>query len=122
MEKTIPEIFNSEYVLMELIWNEDGSLPMRQLLADALEYVGWQRTTVYTMVKRLSERGVLFFEDGIVTAMFTKEQVQLDKARTFVEQYFGGKLSNLVGVYAGKKKIRKDDAAAIREIMKNYSK
>ncbi len=121
MEKTIPEIYSSEFQLMEFIWQE-GSVPMKQLLSDALEYVGWQRTTVYTMVKRLSERGALVFEDGVVTALVTREQVQFDKAKSFVEEYFDGKLSNMVALYAAKKKIRKDDAAAIRETMKNYSK
>ena len=121
MEKTIPEIYSSEYQLMEFIW-EEGSVPMKQLLADALEYVGWQRTTVYTMIKRLSERGAVSFEDGVVTALVTKEQVQLDKAKSFVEEYFDGKVSNLLNAFAAKKKIRKDDAAAIREIMSKYSK
>ena len=121
MEKGIPEIYSSEFVLMKFIWPE-GSVSMKQLLSDALEYVGWQRTTVYTMIKRLSERGVVTFEDGVVTALVTREQAELSKARAFVDEYFDGKISNMLSVFAAKKKIRKDDAAAIREIMKDYSK
>ena len=121
MEKQVPEIFESEYLLMHLIWDE-GSVRMRDLTAIALAVHGWQRTTVYTMIKRLSERGVVDFTDSVVTPLFTKEQVQLAKAREFVDYYFDGKVSALLEAFADRKKIRKDDAARIREIMKHYAK
>ena len=121
MEKQVPEIFDSEYQLLSLIWNE-SPVRMRDLVREANEVYGWQRTTVYTMVKRLSERGVLDFNDSMVAPLFTREQVQLAKAKDFVDFIFGGSLADVVEVYAAKKKMKKDDAARIREIMKNYSK
>ena len=80
MSKKVPEIFECEYQLMLLVWKNKKPTRMRQLVADGFEARNWKRTTIYTMVKRLSDRGVLKFEDGFVTAKFSKEQVQLAKA------------------------------------------
>ncbi|MGN0152122.1 MAG: BlaI/MecI/CopY family transcriptional regulator [Wujia sp.] len=122
MSKKVPEIFECEYQLMTLIWNNKGSIRMRQLVADGFEAREWKRTTIYTMVKRLSDRGVLKFQDGIVTAKFTKEQVQLAKADEFLNKIYDGSITNLMSAFTGKKKLKKAEAEEIQTMLDDYIK
>lgn len=122
MSKKVPEIFECEYQLMLLIWNHKKPIRMRQLCAEGYEAKEWKRTTIYTMVKRLSDRGVLKFEDGFVSARFSKEQVQLAKAEEFVDKIYDGQVSGLMSAFISKKKIKKSELEEIQEMLDSYSK
>ena len=120
MSKKVPEIFECEYQLMLLVWKNKKPTRMRQLVADGFEARNWKRTTIYTMVKRLSDRGVLKFEDGFVTAKFSKEQVQLAKAEEFIGRIYDGKVSNLMSAFISKKKINAEELAEIKNMNSEY--
>ena len=120
MSKKVPEIFECEYQLMLLIWNNKKPIRMRQLVAEEYEAREWKRTTIYTMVKRLCDRGVLKFEDGFVSAKFTKEQVQLAKAEEFVDKIYDGKVSGMMSAFINKKKIKKNELEEIQKMLDEY--
>ena len=70
-----PKVFESEYRFCLILW-EHEPVKSSELVALCKEQLGWKPTTTYTVIKRLSDRGVLVNENTIVRALVTKEQVQ----------------------------------------------
>ena len=70
-----PKIFESEYRFCLILW-EHQPIKSSELVNLCREQLGWKPTTTYTVIKRLSQRGVLKNENTLVSALVTKEQVQ----------------------------------------------
>ena len=70
---SIPKIPEGEYRFCLIMWEHEpvSSLDLVKLCQERL---GWKRTTTYTVIKRLGERGVLKLENGLVTALISKEE------------------------------------------------
>lgn len=84
----MPKIFESEYRFCLILWEHEpvGSGELVRLCGERL---GWKPTTVYTVIKRLSERGVLKNENSVVTALVSKDDVQAAEIDALVEKKFG---------------------------------
>ena len=85
----IPKIFESEYRFCLIMW-EYAPVAASTLAKLCQEQLGWKRTTTYTVIKRLGERNVLKNEDGIVTALVSKDQAQASEMDELVEKKFEG--------------------------------
>ena len=70
-----PKIFESEYRFCLLLW-EHEPVNSTKLVALCKEHLGWSKATTYTVIRRLSERGVIKNENTIVSALISKEQAQ----------------------------------------------
>lgn len=95
MSKNIPQIFNKEWDLMEIIWdNPDGDgITMKRLVKLGTEICDWKRTTVYTMVSRLRNRGIVTWNQtgaSIVFANYTRDEMRLDNLQKFMDKFYGG--------------------------------
>lgn len=71
----IPKIHESEYRFCLILWKHEP-IAAAQLAKLCQEQLGWKRTTTYTVIKRLGERGVLKNEGGVVTALVSKDAAQ----------------------------------------------
>lgn len=80
-------VFDSEFELMNMIW-DNNPIRIRELIEKAEQERRWKRTTVYTMIKRLSNRGVVKYEDRFVTALFCRQDIQLMKISEFIRKYY----------------------------------
>ena len=87
----IPKIHEGEYRFCLIMW-EHEPISAAQLVKLCQEQLGWKRTTTYTVIKRLGERGVLKNEDGIVTALVSKDEAQACEIDELVEKKFEGSL------------------------------
>ena len=70
-----PKIFESEYRFCLILW-ENEPISAAELAKLCLAQLGWKRTTTYTVIKRLSERGVLKNEDGMIVSLVSKDEAQ----------------------------------------------
>ena len=93
-----PKIFESEYRFCLIFWANEP-IKCRELAALCSEQLGWKTTTTYTVIKRLSERGVLKNENSVVTSLVTKEQVQADEIDELVEKKFEGSLPAFLAAF-----------------------
>ncbi len=84
-----PKIFESEYRFCLILW-EHEPIKSSELVKLCGEELGWKPTTVYTVIKRLSERGVLKNEDTLVTSLVSKDEVGAAEIDELVEKRFGG--------------------------------
>ena len=93
-----PKIFESEYRFCLIMW-EHAPIAAAELAKLCLEQLGWKRTTTYTVIKRLGERGVLQNENGTVTALVSKEAAQASEIEELVEKKFEGSLPAFVAAF-----------------------
>ena len=89
--KEIPKIHEGEYRFCLILW-ENEPISAAQLAKLCFAELGWKRTTSYTVLKRLCERGVLKNEDGVITSIISKDEAQACEIDELVEKRFSGSL------------------------------
>ncbi len=106
----------SDYRFMCLIWDSE---PVNStLLAEkALAVLGWKKSTTYTMIKKMSEKGFIRNENAVVTALIPREQVQTAESEKFVEQTFAGSLPGFLVAFLGGKKISPSEAEELKALI-----
>ncbi|MBO7449646.1 MAG: BlaI/MecI/CopY family transcriptional regulator [Clostridiales bacterium] len=113
-------IGESEFKLMELIW--DHSPISSGELSDICERThGWKKTTVYTMIKRLSDKGFIANNKSTITYLVRREQVQQQQSEEMVEKNFKGSLPMFVNSFLGNKSLSKDDAAKLMDMISKHT-
>ena len=85
----MPKIFESEYRFCLLLWEKEP-IKSSELVALCKEKLGWKPTTTYTVIKRLSERGVVKNENTVVTSLVSKDEIQAEEIDELVEKKFEG--------------------------------
>ena len=99
-----PKIFESEYRFCLIMW-EHEPVTTSELVKLCQEQLGWKRTTTYTVIKRLGERGILKNEDGLVTALVSKEAAQAREINELVEEKFQGSLPAFIAAFTKRQDI-----------------
>ena len=94
----MPKIHESEYRFCLILWEHEPVTAV-ELVKLCQARLGWKRTTTYTVIKRLGERGVLKNEDGTVTALISKDQAQASEIDELVEKKFEGSLPAFVAAF-----------------------
>jgi predicted transcriptional regulator len=115
----IPKIFSSEYRFCLILW-EHEPINSTRLAALCKEQLGWSRPTTYTVIRRLSERGVLKNENTIVSSLVTKEQVQQAEMEEMMEKTFEGSIPAFIAAFANNKRLTPGDIAQLEELIEHY--
>lgn len=116
-----PKVFESEYRFCLILWEHE---PVRSsdLVRLCREQLGWKPTTTYTVIKRLSERGVLKNEDSVVTALVSKEQVQEAEIDELVEKKFGGSLPAFVAAFTRHGRMTEKEIDQVQRMIDRFRK
>lgn len=112
-----PKIFESEYRFCLILW-ENEPITSRELSRLCAEKLGWSKTTTYTVIKRLSDRGVLKNENTIVTSLISKEEAQASEIDELVEKKFEGSLPAFVAAFSKHKKLSEKEIAQILDMIR----
>ncbi|MBR2902409.1 MAG: BlaI/MecI/CopY family transcriptional regulator [Clostridia bacterium] len=116
-----PKVFESEYRFCLILW-EHEPVKSSELVNLCQQQLGWKPTTTYTVIKRLSERGVLKNEDTIVSSLVTKEEVQAKEINEMVEKTFEGSLPAFVAAFTKHQRISGEEIDAIQQMIDRYRK
>lgn len=108
-----PKIFDSEFRFCLIMW-ETVPIKCAQIAKICGEKLEWSRTTTYTVIKRLSERGVIKVENSVVTPLITKEEAQKAAFEELLEKRFQGSISALINAFSADRKLSAEDAAALK--------
>ena len=100
----VPKIHEGEYRFCLIMW-EHQPITASELAKLCQEKLDWKRTTTYTIIKRLGDRGVLKLENGVVTALISKDEAESAEIDTFVESKFGGSLPAFVAAFTKRKDV-----------------
>lgn len=115
----IPKVFESEYRFCLILW-EHEPIKSSELVKLCKEQLGWKPTTTYTVIKRLSERGVLKNENTIVTSLVSKEEVQAAEIEELVEKKFEGSLPSFIAAFAKYKKVSDEELNEVQQMIDRY--
>ena len=114
------KLCDSDYRFMCVVWEHApvGSGDLVKLCASML---GWKKSTTYTAIKKLSEKGFIQNENAVVSVLIDKERVQAEESNYFVEHTFGGSLPQFLTAFLDDKKLSTEEVAEIRRIIDEYS-
>lgn len=116
-----PKVFESEYRFCLILW-ENEPVKSSKLVDLCKEQLGWKPTTTYTVIKRLSERGVLKNENTVVTSLVSKDQVQAAELNEMVEKTFEGSLPAFIAAFTKHQKISDAEIDAVQQMIDRYRK
>ena len=113
-------IGDSEYKLMELIW-EYSPIASGELSTMCEMIHGWKKTTVYTMLKRLQDKGFIQSEKSTITYLIGRDELQKQQSEELVEKNFKGSLPMFVNAFLGGKKMSKEDAQSLIDMIEQHT-
>lgn len=119
MNVETPKIFESEYRFCLILWDNE---PIRssELVRLCKDQLGWKPTTTYTVIKRLSDRGVLKNENSVVSSLVSKQDVQAYQIEEMVEKTFEGSLPAFVAAFTRHQRISQAEIDAVQEMIDRY--
>ena len=116
-----PKVFESEYRFCLILW-ENEPIKSGELVNLCREQLGWKPTTTYTVIKRLSERGVLKNENSVVSALVTKDEVQAAEISEMVEKTFEGSLPAFIAAFTKHQKISEKEIDEVQRMIDRFRK
>ena len=116
-----PKIFESEYRFCLILWAHEP-IKSKELVRLCQEQLGWKSTTTYTVIKRLSERGVVKNENTIVTSLISKDQAQQAEIDQLVERTFEGSLPAFIAAFTRKRQLSDREIDAMQAMIDAYRK
>lgn len=116
-----PKIHESEYKFCLILWEQEP-VKSKELVRLCQEQLGWKPTTTYTIIKRLSERGILKNENTIVTSLVSKDQVQAAEINELVEKKFEGSLPAFLAAFTRHQKLSDREVDELQAMIDQYRK
>ena len=102
----------------ELIW-EIEPLPSNRLAKLAEQELGWKKSTTYTILKRLCERGLFQNEGGQVSSLVSREEFQAAQSEQFVEEAFGGSLPAFVAAFGSRRRLTDSELDELERLVES---
>ena len=100
----------------ELIWASEP-IASGELVKLCEKELNWKKSTTYTVLKKLCERGIFQNNDGVVTSLLTKEEFNAVQSEQFVEDTFEGSLPAFLAAFTSRKALSKDEVEEIRRLI-----
>ncbi len=103
----------------DIIW-ANSPISTRKLVEIREKEFGWKRTTTYTMLKRLCERGIFENNNGTVVTVITKEDFTFEQSSIFINETFDGSLPMFLTLFSKNKKLSADEIEEIQRMIDRY--
>lgn len=110
------KLHESEYRFMDLIWRYEPVKSM-ELVKAAGEVLGWKKSTCFTVLKKLSDRGFVENNQAVVTSLIDREQVGKYESEALIERSFGGSLPAFLTAFLRDKKLTREEAEEIKRMI-----
>ena len=109
----------AEEKLAVMIWRE-APLTSPELVEIADREMDWKKSTTYTVLKKLCDKGVFRNENANVSVVLTQDELISHQSRYFVEDTFGGSLPKFITSFFGGKKLSEEQAAELHRLIEEY--
>ncbi|MBQ7799716.1 MAG: BlaI/MecI/CopY family transcriptional regulator [Oscillospiraceae bacterium] len=103
----------------DIVWKNE-SLTTRELVNLCEKELNWKRTTTYTVLKKLCERGIFLTENSRVTALVSREEFYAIQSEKFVEDTFDGSLPAFLAAFTARKALTDEEVNELRRMVKEY--
>ena len=104
---------------LNLIW-ENEPIPSGRLVELCSEKLGWQKSTTYTRLRLLAEKGYVKNENAVVTSLLSRVEVQAAESAYVVEQTFSGSLPGFLVSFLGGKTISEEEAEELKRLIDEH--
>ena len=115
----VPKIFESEYRFCLILWDNEP-VSSGKLVELCKENLGWSKATTYTVIRRLSERGVVKNENTVVTALISKEEAQASRLSEMMEETFEGSMPAFIAAFSKSKKLSRQEVEQLQALIDSY--
>jgi predicted transcriptional regulator len=113
------KIFDAEYKFMNIIWRH-SPISSTELVKLANQELGWKKSTTYTVIRRLSERGAIKNKNSIVYALINQEQVMHAETEDHLDKVYDGSLKLFFTAFLQKEELSKDEVDELKKIIEQY--
>ena len=103
----------------DLVWQNDP-ITTKELVILCEKELLWKRTTTYTVLKKLCEKGIFQNEKGTVTSLISKAELDSHQSERFVEDNFGGSLPAFIAAFTKRKSLSKKDMYEIKKMLDSF--
>ena len=110
------QIFEAELRLMELIW-ENAPIRSTALVQLAGEKLGWKKSTVFTVIKKLAGRNILKNENAVIIPLVSREQVCLSESQSLVDRLFKGSSRLFLTNFLSREEFTEEEAAQLKALI-----
>ena len=101
-----------------IVWTREP-IASGELVAVCEKELKWKKSTTYTVLRKLCEKGLFQNVDGVVTSMISEEEFYTRKSEEFVDETFGGSLPAFLAAFTSRQKLSKKELAEIKKIIDN---
>lgn len=114
-------LHEGELNIMELLWS-NKSLAAKDIAKIIKEYIGWEKNTTYTVIKRLIEKGAIKREEPgfICRALISKRSVQYTETKNLIDRLYNGSLSNFLVEYLNSQLLKPAEILELERIIGHY--
>ena len=105
----------------DIIW-KNAPLSSRDLVKLCQQQLEWKKSTTYTVLKKLCDRGIFQNEDGLVIPLVSRQEFHARQSQRFVEETFHGSLPAFISAFASGKTLSPQDVSDIRRMLDEYGK
>ena len=114
--KKLLKLFDAEYKFMSIVWKHEpiNSTELTRLCEKEL---GWKKPTTYSMIRKLSDRGIMQNEKATVTTLIAKEEVQKYEADVFIDRVFDGSVPSFITSFLKEKTLSEAEAQKIKNMI-----
>ena len=113
------KLCDSDYAVMTIIW-EHAPLSSRQLVELCAGKLGWKKSTTYTVLKKLCDRGFAENRDSTVTARIPQAQVQAFESQRVVDRAFSGSLPKFLVSFLEDRKLTQEEARELLALIEQH--
>ena len=113
------KICDSDYRFMLIVW-EHAPINSGELVKLCNQILGWKKSTTYTTIRKMCEKGYIVNENATVSVLIEKDRVQADESEYFVERTFGGSLPQFLTAFLQGKKISEKEAEKIKALIDEH--
>lgn len=114
-----PKIFESEYRFCLILW-EHEPVSSGRLVELCNEQLGWSKATTYTVIRRLSERGVLKNVNTVVSSLISKEEAQASRLDEMVEETFEGSMPAFIAAFSKSRRLSRQEVDQLQQFIDSY--
>ena len=113
------KLCESDFRFMDIVW-ENEPVSSGRMVELCLDKLGWKKSTTYTVLKKLCEKGFAKNEASLVTSLVSRNKVVAFESERVVERTFGGSLPSFLAAFLGGKTISEQEAAELKKLIDSH--
>ena len=110
---------NAESRLADLIW-ANTSIPSMELIKMAEREFGWKKSTTFTNLKFLINKGLARNENSRVSMLYTRDEIIAEQSRQYVDDAFGGSLPMFIASYASNRRLQPEQIEELKRLIDEH--